>query len=152
MKIHIIYASASGNVELVAEFVGKILKDEGNDVVLHRAEITKKEVLLDNSDFIFATSTWEHGEVNPYFNNLLKEMRQNDLKTKRAGLIGLGDKRYEEILFCNGIEVVKEAFLAGGGKQIYETLKINGDPCDVLETTVKDWTENFYSLLKAESK
>lgn len=142
-EIHIIYASTSGNTELTVEYIGDILKTSGLEVVFHRAEITPIEVIEDNELFLLATSTWEHGEINPFFNKLLKEMNGIDLVNKKAGFVGCGDIRYEELLFCEGAEILKRKFEERGGKQIYETLKINGDPCNSLDTLIKTWTEKF---------
>ncbi|MBD3362548.1 hypothetical protein GF362_02410 [Candidatus Dojkabacteria bacterium] len=139
----IIYATGSGNTELVCEEVSKLFKINNIENVLHRAEITSIDVIKNNQMFIFGTSTWEHGEINPYFNHLLKKMRDIKLKGKKAGFIGLGDNRYEKFLFCEGIEILRRAFLENGGEQIGNTLKIQGEPHDQLETRVKQWVKRF---------
>ncbi len=149
--IHIIYASTSGNTELVVETIGEILKNKGINIYYHRAEITSIDVVKDNNLFILATSTWEHGELNPYFKNLLKEMKTLDLSGKYAGFVGCGDTRYEPVLFCEGMEILRRTFLENKGEEIYNALKINGDPNNVLDE-VKQWGEEFYKVLVTGNK
>lgn len=146
-EIKIIYASTSGNTEVVSEVIADILKVQGYNCELFRAELTPIEVVRENHTFIFATSTWEHGDINPYFNELLKEMKKMNMDGKIAGFVGLGDTRYEEIKFAKGIEILKKVFLNGGGKQIHTTLKLNGDPYEHLYTTVKEWAYEFAANL-----
>lgn len=139
MKIIIIYASTSGNVEVVCEKIGEILMQKGIEVELNRVEQTSVEKLNETNLFIFATSTWEHGEINPFFNKFLKEMKSMDLKEKKAYFVGLGDRRYEPVLFAEGVEILKRLFLKQGGQIIGETLTIDGEPYSKLDTTVVEW-------------
>lgn len=149
MQLHIIYASTSGNVELVCEHVASYLSDHFQiESILHRAEKTDINVLLDNTKFILATSTWEHGELNPYFVNLHQQMSRQSMKDKSAGFIGLGDKRYEPVLFCEGMEIVRKTFLERGGQEVGEALKINGEPHHQLNL-VDQWCEQFGGLITA---
>jgi flavodoxin len=144
--IHVIYASTSGNTERVVETIGDILKDKGVNVFYHRAEITDIEIVKVNNLFLFATSTWEHGELNPYFKKLFEAMKSMNMSGKYAGFVGCGDTRYEPVLFCEGMEILRRVFLENKGQEIYEVLKINGDPNNVLDGIGK-WAEEFYMQL-----
>lgn len=148
--IPIIYASTSGNVESVCEAVADLLNTAGITTSLHRAEATSYEIIETNSTFILATSTWEHGELNPFFNKLYTELLDHDLKGKRAAFIGLGDIRYESVLFCKGIDIIREAFLRSGGTEINTTLRLNGEPYQYLNTAVLNWATRLIELLKNE--
>src|SRR5690606_34796197 len=98
--------------------------------------------------FIFATSTWEHGEINPFFNKLLAEMQNTNFSGKKAGFIGLGDTRYEPVYFCQGIKIIHKLVTDKGGEEIGDTMFINGEPYQLLETHVNDWALNFIKLIK----
>lgn len=137
--IHAIYASTSGNVEAVVEKVAEIFRSQGLSVELHRAERTDPKIVAQNDLFLFATSTWEHGEINPFFKPLLKALKDISCVGKAAGMIGLGDNRYELVLFNMGIEKVRDAWKEQGGEQLYHTLKLNGDPYEHLEHEVAQW-------------
>lgn len=147
-NIHIIYASASGNVEAVVQKVGTILADNRITAFIHRAEECDIEVLKQNNYFVFATSTWEHGVINPYFDRFLSEMNGIDLKGKYSGFVGLGDTRYEPVHFCKGIEILKDQFLTLGGQQMGTTLKINGNPYSILDSVVADWSSQLILQIK----
>lgn len=145
--VHIIYASTSGNVELVCEKIESVLKNNHIEVQMHRAEITDISV-FDRSDFfVLATSTWEHGEINPFFNELLIQMKKYDFSGKYAGFVGLGDIRYEPVLFCKGLDELKEVFTDNNGVELGGTVKINGEPHEILDTTVKNWAQKFLDEL-----
>ncbi len=145
--MQIVYASTSGNVEAVVEKITEVLKENHIFAQLHRAEQTPIDIIRDNEVFLLATSTWEHGEINPFFDRLLLEMKSENLSGKVAGFVGLGDLRYEQVLFCEGIEILKRAFIVAGGKEIHQTLKLNGEPYDILDTSVKAWAEGFIKTL-----
>ena len=149
--IPIIYASTSGNVEATCQHVSDLLREVGIESSLHRVEKTDFKVIQESNFILFATSTWEHGELNPFFNKIMIEIEKNNLTGKSAGFIGLGDIRYEQVLFCKGIDIVREAFMKSGGKDIYSPLKINGEPYQYFNTTVLNWTKKLIEILKNES-
>lgn len=150
MIINIIYASTSGNVEAVCEKVNELLNSAGHTAILHRAEKTEMGTLINSEFLILATSTWEHGELNPFFKNLYDSMSESDLSKNRAAFIGLGDKRYEPVLFCEAIEILKRRFIERNGIEVGETLKINGEPFKFLDTEVTDWTKSLINKLTNE--
>lgn len=151
LPIHCIYASTSGNVELVVEQVGNVLKDKGFEVHLHRAEQTPLSVIADNQTFILATSTWEHGVINPFFRELHDQMKKANFAGKRAAFIGLGDRRYEPVLFCEGMEKVRKTWLANQGQEMLQPLRMQGEPYALLDTLVTPWAHKLVSDLNTTS-
>lgn len=143
MVIYLIYASTSGNVEATMEFIGRVLKKKGFEVFLNRAEKTPVDIIEKHKRFVFGTSTWDHGKLNPFFLNLYKEMQTRKFDDKQAAFVGLGDKRYEPILFCEGIIKLRQLWLGAGGEELVPTLKIQGDPFEQLETLVLPWANNL---------
>ena len=145
--IKIIYASASGNVEVTCEYIAEKLSAAGFDISLHRAEQTDVSELQSHDRFILSTSTWAHGEFSPFFSNLYKQMAGTDLSGKQSAFVGLGDTRYEPVHFCGGMELIKERFIEQGGSELGEMLKIDGDPHDQLEGEVLPWTNKLIGIL-----
>lgn len=142
--IPIIYASTSGNVESVCMAVADMLNEKGYVTSLHRSEKIHESIIADNQTFIFAASTWEHGVLNPFFQPTLEILEKTDLSNKKAMFIGLGDMRYEKVLFNKAIEQVREVFISQGGEQIGVTLKINGEPYNQIDTIVKNWVNKTF--------
>ena len=146
-KITVIYASTSGNVEMVVDYVANVLRETGVIVNLHRAEATDDSVLLNNDLFILATSTWGHGVLNPFFDDMLINIKDNNMSGKRTAFIGLGDTRYDEAHFCEGIKIVNKAFLKSNGTEIHRMLKINGEPHKFMDLLVKKWAKDLIEVL-----
>ena len=139
MQIYLIYASTSGNVEVTMEYVSGFLKRQGFEVFLKRAEQTPIETIEKNKKFVFGTSTWQHGNLNPFFMRLYEEMKTKDFSGKQAAFVGLGDRRYEPILFCEGIIKIRHLFLKNGGEEVGSYLKIQGEPYGQLNLVVAPW-------------
>ncbi len=151
-KITAIYASTSGNTEVVVERVVEIWREQGCQLQLIRAEKASPTDLAQNSYFLLATSTWEHGELNPFFKAFVQELKKTECQDKYAAFIGLGDTRYEPVLFCGGMEKLNKTWLEQQGKEVGTALKINGDPFPLLDTDVVRWSDHtlqqFFSIGK----
>ncbi len=144
-----VYASTSGNTETVMETVAGVLREKGLEIQLQRAEKTPVDVIKNNTLFVFGTSTWEHGAINPFFKRLIKEMKEIDCAGKTAVFVGCGDQRYEPVLFCEGIEKVKKVWLSRGGQAVGDLLKIQGESYHQLDAVVKPWAERVVTWLSS---
>ncbi|MBN1916000.1 flavodoxin family protein [Candidatus Dojkabacteria bacterium] len=150
--MQIVYASTSGNVEVVVEKVSEVLTEKGIVNRLHRSEQTSIDLIRNNSLFVLATSTWEHGEINPFFNKLLAKIKKEDLSRKNAAFIGLGDMRYEPILFNQGIKILKDVWMDKGGGILHELLLINGEPYGILDSRVSKWALGLAEDIRKNDK
>ena len=149
-SIHIIYASTSGNTEFVMDKVADLWRETGKEVFLHRAEITDINLIKDNKFFLLATSTWDHGTINPFFDKLLAEMKKTDFSGKSAAFIGLGDRRYEKHYFCTGMTLLKEVWEKSGGQSLGVPLTIGREPFDeLIDKVVRGWAEKTIKLFKS---
>jgi flavodoxin I len=146
-KLCCIYASTSGNVEIVLEKVAEVIRAAGWEVSLHRAEQASADLFEQNQYFLLATSTWEHGVLNPFFDKIHAQMQTMDFSGKQAVGLGLGDTRYEQVYFCRGIDILLETWEKQHGELLYQALKLNGDPYPVLSTIVKSWAERLVTVL-----
>jgi flavodoxin len=125
------------------ETVARVMRDQGLEVVLHRSEQTPVTVIQENDLFILATSTWEHGVLNPFFKRLFDEMKTVSLANKKAAFIGLGDTRYEPVLFNGGVKQIHKHWLKNGGLQVGGMLLINGEPYHLLDGEVTGWAREM---------
>lgn len=148
--IHIIYASTSGNTEVVVEKIAQVWQQAGLQVELHRAERTDPTLILQNTTFVLATSTWEHGQLNPFYKKIYDALKTYDCAGKKAAFVGCGDTRYEPVLFCGGMEKLRERWLAQGGQELGSPLKINGEPYAQLDTVVAEWAHTTHALTNQE--
>ena len=138
-QIQAIYASTSGNVEMTVETVANNWREQGYAVDLHRSEVVNPEIISQNRVFLFATSTWDRGEINPFFIPILEKIAQTDCTGKAAFFIGCGDFRYEPVKFNMGIQEVHDVWKDKGGQIMFHPLKINGDPQLAMEPVILPW-------------
>ncbi len=143
-----IYASTSGNTEWVVERVAEVWRAAGLQIDLHRAEQTDPTIWQQHDTFLLATSTWDHGVINPYFDKLLAALKETDSAGKRAAFIGMGDVRYEPVLFCGGMETLKNIWVERGGQALDAPLKFNGEPFAKFEAVIKPWAEKLVALMQ----
>ncbi|WKZ30892.1 MAG: flavodoxin family protein [Candidatus Dojkabacteria bacterium] len=148
--IKIIYASSTGNTEIVCEKVSELLDDADLDSGLFKAEEVHNDIFLQGRDFILATSTWNNGQLNDMYLELYEGLLQVDLTGKRFGFIGLGDMSYGEELFCKGIDLLKKRALQSGGTAIGETFKIDGEFTQEVSAKLEIWVKGLVNNLKSE--
>ena len=149
MVIDLVYASTSGNVEIVMETVARVLQQNGFEIVLNRAEKTPIETIKKNKYFVFGTSTWDHGQLNPFFQTLYEAIQTVNFQNKEAAFVGLGDRRYEPVLFCEGINKIHGLWSEKGGKKIGTVLKIQGEPYENLDSKVVPWASELAQFWKS---
>lgn len=143
-----IYASTSGNTEWVVEQVAGVWQAAGQTVQLHRAEQTDPTIWQQHETFLLATSTWDHGTINPFFNKLLAALKETNCAGKRAAFIGTGDVRYEPVLFCGGMETLKNTWVERGGQAIGVPMKFNGEVYAKFESVIQPWAEKILQELQ----
>ena len=149
MGIDLVYASTSGNVEIVMETVAKVLRQNDFKIALNRAEKTPIGTIRNNKYFVFGTSTWDHGQLNPFFQKLYEAMQTDNFQNKEAAFVGLGDRRYEPVLFCEGINKIHGLWLKKGGKEVGTMLKIQGEPHETLDSQVVPWASELAQFWKS---
>ena len=100
MKIGIFYGSTTGVTKRVAERAGELL---GVDVM----NVSEIEDKIDNYDMlIFATSSWNRGDVQNSLEGHLKFLGSKDFGGKKVALIGVGDQEFFGKTFVDGMCVL----------------------------------------------
>lgn len=100
MRIGIFYGSTTGVTKRVAERVGELLQAE----VMNVSEIEEK---IDNYDMlIFATSSWNRGDVQKSWEGHLKFLEKKDFNGRIVALIGVGDQEFFGKTFVEGMNVI----------------------------------------------
>lgn len=143
-----LYASTSGNTEIVVETVVEKWRGAQIELQTFRVENADQSLLSSHSLFLFASSTWEHGAINPFFKTTLEQMKTMKCNEKYACFIGLGDTRYEPVLFCGGLQKIREIWKNQGGVELSPVLLINGDPYQQLNNRVTEWADKLIEPIK----
>lgn len=142
-KALVLFGSTTGNTEYTAETIAKNLKNRGIEVELkNAADADVGELSCDYDALLFGSSTWGDDEIELQedFASFLESMDGVSLSGKKVGVFGCGDSSYT--YFCGAVDVIEEKAGELGGDVVVTSLKIDGDPGDVL-TEIQDWADSI---------
>lgn len=139
-KAIVVYATHSGNAELVAEAITDGLCSVKIDTECKRSELTKVEELNNFDLIVLVSSTWNVGQLNENMIRLNDELRKTKVE-KPFAIVGLGDSENYDI-FCGAADILEETVQTTGGKLIEEVLRLDGPPHSNL-TNLKEWGINL---------
>jgi flavodoxin len=148
--VKIIYASLTGNTEMVAERFSEFLDDADIDSGLFPAEEVDNTIFLNDKYFVIAVSTWNDGQLNELFTDLYEGLLEVDLTGKRFAFIGLGDMNYGEHYYCKGMKDVRKRVLDNGGTEMIKPFYIDGDPAPVLDNEFQNWNKDYIDQFQEE--
>ena len=119
MRFTIVYASATGHTEDIAERLNTLLPDsELKD--LDRIDFTKE--LEEAEALICCTPTWNTGSdvkrSGTTWDEHIENIPQLALKDKPIAIVGLGDSAAFSKYFCDAMEELYKSFESAGGRMI----------------------------------
>ena len=129
-KIGIFYGSSTGQTELVAEKLQKLLGEDKADLI--NVDLATKKDLEKYTYLIFGTPTWGVGEMQDDWEDFSEIVEKTDLKGKKIALFGLGDQ-----------DTYPESFADGVG-MLYNKVK---DKASI----VGKWPKNGYTFYESEA-
>jgi flavodoxin I len=145
-KILIIYATCSGNAQLVGEAIWDGISGGEYEPTLKKAELSTPSEINNYDATVLVCSTWNVGLLNDNMIPFYKEMLKLQFPQKIIEVIGLGDSEHYDI-FCGAADVLEEAVAKVGAKQIMGTLRIDGPVAGKLEE-YKQWGKDFILKLQ----
>lgn len=107
-KIGIFYGSTTGNTEMIAQEIQKIL---GEDLVdLYDVESVNKNKLNDYEFLIFGIPTWDIGELQEDWEDWIDNLKHPDinLKGKKTSIFGVGDQEGYPDTFGDAIKAIHD--------------------------------------------
>ncbi len=137
IKAAVIYATHSGNAELVAEAICDGICSEDIKTELLRAEKANANEVSKNDLIVFVCSTYDVGQLNDKFIKFNKTFKNLSLPGKVIEVVGLGDSEYYDI-FCGAADILEQTVKKVGGKQLMGTLRVDGPPHSKLHE-MKSW-------------
>lgn len=153
ISVNVIVASTTGHSDYVAETAIARWKQasSGISVSKQRAEQASGEDLLKADVIVLASGSWNtegiEGQMNPHMHHFLKNRAANiDLRSKKIGIIALGDDRY---FFTLGARKHMEDYVRShGGILVEPVLGIVNEPYGQ-EKIVEQWADTFLSALQS---
>lgn len=144
MKALVLYASATGNTELIANEV--IHQLEKRHIAYDTKEFDFDEIrareLLDYDMILFGVYTWTDGDLPFEVEDFYDDLDVVQLDGKVCGVFGSGDSFYD--IYCGAVDLMYERFEELGATMVPAKLKVDLEPddedlalCDVfVETAV----------------
>ena len=143
MMLDILYATQTGNAEIVAKKLQALAKDQDFVVSLNEMNFYNIDTFKKLKNVAIITSTYGNGEVPEMgidFWNELKDYKKK-MTNLNYGLIALGDRSHE--IFCGAGRTISKKLEELDCKKIIENLECDGDTKGTYE-----WSVKFLDLLK----
>jgi len=117
MSTAIFYVSSTGNTEIIANSIAKILGI--NDIFDISSSGIKK--INEYDKLIFGTSTWGEGDLQDDLDDVWDEFSKIDFTGKTVALFGLGDQDSYSDNYADAMGIVYEQVIKNGAKVIGST-------------------------------
>ena len=146
MILDILYATQTGNAEIVAKKLQALAKDQGFVVSLNEMNFYNIDTFKKLKNVAIITSTYGNGEVPEMGIDFWDELK--DYKKKMThlnyGLIALGDRSHE--IFCGAGRAISKKLEELECKKVTENLECDGDTEGTFE-----WSIKFLGHLKSKN-
>lgn len=142
----IVYASMTGNTEEISDIIEEKLEDEGFEIEREECSDVDSDFFEDADVCIVATYTYGDGELPFEFEDFFEDLKDEDLSGKLFGVVGSGDKEYDEY-YCQSARDFVEQFKKTGAIQGAELVCIENnaedEDIDLLQTFVEELKSNL---------
>lgn len=127
-KIFMVYASQTGNTEIITDILEEQLNKQGHEVVVKSFDFDDipMDALVDYDAVLIGTYTWDDGELPYEVEDFYIEMEDIDLTGHIIGVYGSADSFYDT--YGGAIELVWDHAKHLGATLVDEPLKIDLEP------------------------
>ncbi len=152
-KILIIYATVSGNTELVIEKVTqifnyqKVSKNLELQITSKRVDLANANEILDSDLTILASPTYGQGTVEAHFLPFIKQMNKLELNNSKLAVIGLGSPRFYPEYLTESAGILELEIKKSNGNLFVPSLRIGGEVLKMLDKLVPNWTNRLLDKL-----
>tara|TARA_Y100001970_G_C14102635_1_gene786357 strand:+ start:328 stop:786 length:459 start_codon:yes stop_codon:yes gene_type:complete len=146
MNLNILYATVTGNAEMVAKKLENLASEEGFETNLAEMNDYTVKSFSQLENVAIITSTYGDGDVPEMGADFWDELsKSNDkLNDIRYGLIALGDRSHEQ--FCGAGKKISKKLDSLKCKKVIDNLECDGDTEGSYE-----WSIKFLKKLKSQS-
>ncbi|WP_077620562.1 flavodoxin [Bacillus sinesaloumensis] len=145
----LVYASMSGNTELMATYIAEGIKEKGVQLDVKECfEVTPGD-LVKYDGIIIGSYTWGDGELPDELIDFYDEMDQLEFHHKKSAVFGSGSTLYSN--FGGAVDLLMEKLKERGAEIIGSPLKVEYTPNDQDEIACKDFGRLFADRLKIDS-
>ena len=146
MKLDILYATQTGNAEVVANNLSTLAKTKGFIVNINEMNFYTMDQFRKLENVAIVTSTYGEGEVPEMGIEFWSDLEASKIKISKLkyGLIALGDRSHE--IFCGAGKAISKKLDELDCKKIIKNLECDGDT----EGT-QEWSVKFLDILKTKN-
>ena len=147
MKLDILYASQTGNAEIVAKELYELAITQGFEANIDEMNNYSIKQFNELKNVAIVTSTFGEGDVPDMGIEFWEDLKKSKVKLnqQKYGMIALGDRSHD--IFCGGGKKISSKLDELGSKKIVDKLECDGDT----EGT-QEWSLNFLKELKDSNK
>ncbi|MEK5174195.1 flavodoxin [Heyndrickxia sp. FSL W8-0496] len=147
-KILLVYASMTGNTEIISELIAEAIREEGYSITVKESLRADPKELIKYDGFILGSYTYEGGVIADEFMIFYEEMEQLDLSGKFGAVFGSGDSFYEDT-FCVAVDLITEKLIELGANIVLDGLKIDLMPEGDEEERCKQFGRDFIKRINS---
>lgn len=129
VKVDIIYATITGNNELLANAVADEFKKKGQKPEIHEFDDTDIFDLEDSDIIVLVCYTYDNGSIPDESLDFFDDMQEIDWTGKNCAILGSGDKFYGQD-YCKAVDTFAEQIKKTGANLAASPVKIHLAPDD----------------------
>lgn len=151
-KVLMVYASQTGNTEVLTDVIATHLTDLGHQVMIKSFDFDVIDVTsLHAYDVVLVgTYTWDDGELPYEVEDFYIDLAEVDIRDITFGVYGSADSFYDT--FGLAIDLVADQIKNQGGNLIAERLKIDILPSNRDEKRIKHFVTKIDEAMRSLAK
>lgn len=151
-KILMIYASQSGNTEMITDIIADNLSKLGHEVIVKSFEfdVIEMDALIDYDAILVGTYTWDDGEMPYEVEDFYVDLEDTDINGLLFGVYGSADSFYDTFGLAIDLVAVRAKNL--GANVIEERLKIDLEPDRKDEKRCASFANVISQMIETEKK
>jgi flavodoxin I len=146
-KVILIFASMSGNTEMMADAIADGVQEEGGELeVIDIMEGTEATHLEGYDGILLGAYTWGDGELPDDFLDFYEDMDNVNLAGKKAAVFGSCDSAYPQ--YGAAVNILMEKLRDRGAEVYPHGLKVELSPDKEEEKACRTFGKKFVAFLK----
>lgn len=147
-KVLLLYASMTGNTELIAEIIADVVESKGYEIVTKTFELDPIDVeeLLDYDGVLVGTYSWDDGELPYEVEDFHEELDDVEIPGKVVGVFGSGDMFYDT--FGGAANLMGDRFEEKQANLVPERLIVDLDPDKEDVIRCQKFAEEFCGMME----
>ncbi|HLS61178.1 MAG TPA: flavodoxin, partial [Virgibacillus sp.] len=127
-NILLVYASTTGNTEVMAEAIADYLIVHGQEVVIKSFDFDRidVEMIADYDAVLVGTHTWDDGDLPYEVEDFYEDLGDVDIKGIPFGVFGSADSFYDT--YGGAVDLMSDRIKNLGGHLLPRQLKVDREP------------------------